>query len=49
MWNTIGNKYVSNKKLPHPLPYEELSMALKDAFKERLDAGLNFACASLNG
>lgn len=37
------------KKLKHPLPYDELSALLKDAYKERTDAGLNFACASFCG
>lgn len=37
------------RKLSHPLPYDALSSVLNDAFQERLDAGLNFACASFSG
>lgn len=37
------------KKLSSPLPYEDLAEVLRDAFKERTEAGLNFLCASFNG
>lgn len=36
------------KKIPTPLPYREFSLLLRDAFAERKDAGLNFACASFD-
>lgn len=35
-------------KISHPLPYSELVTLLKDAYSERLEAGLNFACASFD-
>ncbi len=37
------------KKLTPPLPYDKLSAVLRDAFQERVEAGLNFACATFTG
>ena len=36
--------YHNNEKTPYP----EISSLIRESFKERLDAGLNFGCATFS-
>lgn len=48
LMNNLNYKYKINVYSPPVgnLPFEDISLLLKDAFAERLEAGLNFRCAN---